>query len=679
MYHYWRYFSVITMFCAGISAQIPAQEDLETKARRESFQDGLEIREVRESSAKDVGEALEDIEGVWKLRKGGIANDVVLRGFQGNNLNILIDGVRIYGACPGHMDPAAFHVDFAEVERVEMTKGSFDLSNQGSLGGSVNIIRKRSSPGIHFTPSLQTGSFGYMNPAMVGAVGNDALELSGGYSFRRSAPFRDGLGNRMTTVGGYRPQYWADDAFRINTGWAGLRFSPARNQSGEFAYTRQDGANILYPYLQMDSPYDIADRLNARYDIRRLAGPLERLQLNSYYTRVRHWMTDEKRITSQTALAAFGMATFARTRVSGGRADLTFRGGLTAGVEGFQRNWDAVNSFRTPQMFTDQNIIPNVNSTIAGAYVEYGKSLSDRLRVGGGLRIDTAHMYTRSQAMNVNLFEAYKGAAPSPVRDTNPSGNARVGYGLTGDLELFAGAGATVRIPDAQERFYQHRRMGSDWVGNPTLRPSRNTEANLGLNLRRRNFYVKPLVFYSRLGDFVVVHNQARVAARPGVMNTMARSYANVDARIYGGEITSGFTINSRMLISAGLSYSRGSKDALPTLGIHSTNLPEMPPLKGRISIRYGTRRWFGEAEGIAANSQERIDLDLREAPTGGYGIANLKFGVHVRQITVTAGVDNVFNRFYLAHLSFQRDPFRNGQRVPEPGRNLFLNIGYAF
>ncbi|MFN0170179.1 MAG: hypothetical protein ACKV22_27480 [Bryobacteraceae bacterium] len=54
-------------------------------------------------------------------------------------------------------------------------------------------------------------------------------------------------------------------------------------------------------------------------------------------------------------------------------------------------------------------------------------------------------------------------------------------------------------------------------------------------------------------------------------------------------------------------------------------------------------------------------------------------FGVHLQQITVTAGVDNVFNRFYLAHLSFQRDPFCNGQRVPEPGRNLFLNIGYAF
>ena len=70
--------------------------------------------------------------GLWRLRKGGIANDVVLRGLQSRDLNVLIDGQRVYGACPNHMDPAAFHVDFAEVDRVEVGKGPFDVKNQGA-------------------------------------------------------------------------------------------------------------------------------------------------------------------------------------------------------------------------------------------------------------------------------------------------------------------------------------------------------------------------------------------------------------------------------------------------------------------------------------------------------------------------------------------------------------------
>ena len=46
---------------------------------------------VRESPARDVGELLADTAGLWKLRKGAIANDVVLRGLQSRDLNVLID------------------------------------------------------------------------------------------------------------------------------------------------------------------------------------------------------------------------------------------------------------------------------------------------------------------------------------------------------------------------------------------------------------------------------------------------------------------------------------------------------------------------------------------------------------------------------------------------------------
>ncbi len=669
----------MALFALAAFAQIPAMEDLETKAKRELFEEGLEMREVRESSAKDAGEALSRLEGLWKLRKGGIANDIVLRGFQGGNLNTLIDGIRIYGACPGHMDPAAFHVDFAEVERIEVTKGAFDLANQGSLGGSVNVIRTRSRAGLHFSPSLRWSSFGFLNPSIHASAGNDRFEALGGYSYRESQPFRDGRGARVTSIGGYRPDFIDDDAFRIHTGWGQIRFSPGANQSGELSYTRQDGANILYPYLMMDSPYDIADRLSAGYEFRELGAALERIRIAAYYTAVNHWMTDEKRISSLTARDAFSMATFARTRTSGGRSDFFLRKGWTLGFETYQRNWNAVNSMRSARMVMDQSILPNVNTTVTGVYSDWKRSLTDRIRIGAGLRLDTAQMEVRKRDPELALYRAYKGVDGLMRRDTNPSAQLHLGVGLSGNLELFAGAASTVRVPDAQERYFSQRRMGSDWVGNPGLRPVRNHEVNVGAAYRRRAFHLKPALFYSRLPDLIVVHNQLRRTMQPGVMNPMARSYANADARQFGGEITYGAPLGARWLISGGASYVRGGKDVNPALGILDSNLAEMPPLRARSTVRYGTRRWFAEAEGIAARAQRRVDTDLRETPTPGYATASLKAGFHAWKMNITAGIDNLFDRYYLEHLSFQRDPFRTGARLPEPGRVTFLNIGYAF
>ena len=132
-------------------------EHLTVSASAPDRQEVLDYREVRESSARDAGEALARLDGLWKIRKGGIASDVVLRGFQQGNINVLIDGARIAGACPNHMDPPAFHVDFAEVQQVEVTKGAFDLANQGSLGGAVNIVSKAPGRGLRLTPNLSTG------------------------------------------------------------------------------------------------------------------------------------------------------------------------------------------------------------------------------------------------------------------------------------------------------------------------------------------------------------------------------------------------------------------------------------------------------------------------------------------------------------------------------------------
>jgi iron complex outermembrane receptor protein len=637
-------------------------------ARAADVLESLENRQVRESGAKDVGEALTALDGVSKIRKGAIANDVLIRGFQQGNITVLIDGARIYGACPNHMDPAAYHVDFAEIQQVEVTKGAFDMRSQGSLGGTVNIVNKTPAGGLRISPNFAAGSFGYYNPSVTGSISGENVYALAGVSYRRSGPYRDGAGLRFTEYANYKPPALGKDAFDVNTGWFRFGANPAANHRLELTYTRQQGGLVLYPYLLMDAPYDNADRLGASYIITSPGGPVTQLRIQSYFTRVKHWMTDEQRISSAGAPRPFSMATFAGTKALGGRVEADLFG-MVAGVELYRRNWNSVNTMRMAGMYTDQAAIPNVNTSAAGLYALYQRSFG-RLDVNAGARVDAARMKALGNA-NTNLYWAYQNTRALARSDVNPSASLRLAYALGRGVQVFAGIGRTVRLPDAEERYFALRRGGADWVGDPNLRPTRNTEADAGLNYRTGRLSVRPTLFYSRLADFINIYNQPRINMVPGVMNLAARSYQNVDARMYGGELGWDLRVTRSLVASGGLAYVRGTRPG--------GNLAEIPPLRSRTALRYGGRILFLEAEAIAVNAQGRVDAALREARTPGYAVANLKAGIHSSKLNLAGGIGNLFNRFYYEHASYQRDPFRTGARVPEPGRNVFVTVAYGF
>jgi iron complex outermembrane receptor protein len=246
---------------------------------------------------------------------------------------------------------------------------------------------------------------------------------------------------------------------------------------------------------------------------------------------------------------------------------------------------------------------------------------------------------------------------------------------LPGGIEAFAGVGSSVRLPDPQERYYAVRRAGTDWVGNPSLPLSRNNEVDLGINIRSRWFTLRPTVFYSRLRDLVVVTQRERLAAATAYPNALARSYEAVDARMYGGEVSFSVGLARALLLSGGTSYVRGIHFAQQAAGLPKSDLAETPPLKARASLRYGRRLFFSEINAAASAPQNRVDMLLLETRTPGYALLGCDVGMHHSRFSMSVGVDNLLNRYYREHLSFQRDPFRSGVRIPEPGRSVHVNV----
>lgn len=182
----------------GLAETITLEEIVVSGEREIIPEECLEVREVRETPARDVGEALKVIEGINSIRKGAIANDIVLRGFKGDNLNVFIDGMRIYGACPNRMDPNSFHIDFAEIEEISVLKGPFDVKNPGSLGGVVEIKTMEIPKGWRGDVNTLFGTYDSINASFNASHGGEKTDVLFGYSYRYSLPFRDGDDDRIT-------------------------------------------------------------------------------------------------------------------------------------------------------------------------------------------------------------------------------------------------------------------------------------------------------------------------------------------------------------------------------------------------------------------------------------------------------------------------------------------------
>jgi iron complex outermembrane recepter protein len=630
--------------------------------------ESLEAGALCESRSDDLGEALSRLSGATRRRRGAIGSDVGLGGFPGQDVAILVDGVRVCGACPSRMDPPTFHVDFAEVERVDVSRGPFDVRNAGGLGGTIEVVTRRPAPGWHVTPTLALSSFGQLNPSLSASYGGGHVAALAGASYREAGPYRDGNGKAFTEHGQYRSEARDSDAFRAAAAF-GRVMHHDENGLLQIAYARQWSGRGLYPALAMDARRDDGDRVQAAFE-----GVHLRVQVGA--SRVVHDMDDALRSSSLSAPRAYSMSTGAESRTLGGRLEwstLTWR----AGVEAGHRVWAATTELAA-FAYQPQRSLAEATTDSLGAYFQGERDLGLRVTLQAGVRLDTYHTRSLDTAENTALFRAFLGEALLSRSDRLPAASLALTWRAHSLLTVSASAGHAARVPEPNERYLALRRAGSDWIGRPDLRPARNTGVDLRLRLAHPRLRAELAVNANRVTDFVTVVSLARLPGAPAG-EPEARGFANVDATLIGAQTRASWTVRSSLFVDADASWVRGTQTPDAGLGVTSSRLPEMPPPRLRSGLRYDDGRAWARIEGRWAARQRRTNSDLDEAETPGYGVLDVSAGVRLRHWRVSAGMSNVFDRYYADHLSYQRDPFRSGFRLPEPGRTLFLTLAASY
>ena len=618
------------------------------------------------------------------IRKGATANDVNIRGLDKENINIIIDNSRIYNACPNRMDPPIFHVKKSEIQEINIIEGAFDVETGNSLGGTVYIKTKEPEfNNLNGDFNLTVGSFSYFDSSLKINGGNKNIGVLVGIEKSYSKVYKTGEGKYFTEYltgkSAYKQNKIDGTAFDINHSW--IKIKAILNNENELAvnYRYDYSQNILYPYLKMDAMSDMTNSLDINFTNKPLS-----LEISTYYNLVKHDMQDRYRISSLNSANGYdwSMRTYAKTETKGFKITKVNKFGTTklkTGIEGYIRNWKANNTIALKsKIFNNSGMIPDVDLKNVGIFIKGLKRIG-KTDINIGIRYDifsSKSTISRLGADNRNLFQTYYGLNNlNENKDFYISGNILFKHQFSKNLSIYLGYGHSVRVPSPEERYIAIKKPDKpkdvpDWIGNPNLKPTKNDEIDIGFNINTRKVYIKADVFYNKLKDFIYLNTIKKD-------NLTAQSYKNIDASIYGSSINAYIFFNDNFRIETGVAYQRGIKI---NGNYKDKDLAEIPPLKFKLALEYNKDNFTGIIENIYSKGQKHTDSTLKEVNTSPYYVVNIKGIWKIKnKLSFNLGIDNLFNNMYYTHLSYLRNPFATGSKVPEIARFIYMNFTYEF
>jgi len=656
--------------------------DVEAKADTEVIKDvhGEDIKSA------DLGEALfKQSPSISLVRRSGIANDVIVRGQKKDNINVTIDGAKVYGACPNRMDPPVSHVLTNNIDYIEINEGPYNVEDFGVLSADIKIHTLQPTDEFTGDVNLGFGSWGYKKGALSasGAI-TENIKFLLSASAETSKQYKDGDGNdfagqidREIAKGAvpastqYQPQYRDMDAYTKKTVLAKLFWNITDNQELRLSYTGNRSDDVLYPSSKMDALYDYSDIFNVEYIAKDLGKYSKELKVQLYQSEVEHPMSTKYRLMGAKDYMTHALT----TKMQGANIKNSFdvdNHTITAGIDYSLRNWDGgytKNEKPLPGDFFYS--IDDVDTENIALFLK-DKITMDKLVFDLGLRYDDTTITPANNRMKLD----------QPDNEYNElNGYIFATYNMDKDTEFFVGAGKSSRVPDAKELYWigapkklPSGKMFAPSIGTPDLDATKNYEVDLGVEKKFENASVKAKVFYSQLDDFIAYNSSNK-----------QYKYENVDASIYGFELSGTFIATTELYFDYGMAYQRGEKDR-PLAGQTGTDMPEIPPFKFNAAAIYDYDETLSfKAELIASDAWTNFDYENGEQELDAYGILNLKGSKIWGDFELTLGVDNLFDKTYAVSNTYNDLillPTVGNNEVMlmnEPGRYLYTNLKYTF
>lgn len=602
----------------------------------------LDATTLASKAATSLGDVLDGEAGIHKRSFGPGSSRPVIRGFDGDRVLILQDGVRTgtLGAQSGdHGEP----VDPQGLDRVEVVRGPATLLyGSSAIGGVVNMVsghheaKDQGHKGVH---GYVSGIGGTNNGLHGGSAGLDfgldrwVFRLASGG--QRTSDYRSAeeriFNSRARAYSGstgasyYGKRNWFTGSFAVQRGLYQLPTEPEEEHEEEKEEEKEEEEGHGHESVALP---------NQRWNLRLNGGMRDRYQYSVNYSDWKHQEIANGELETQF----FNKQLDYRFLVEQPRRG-PWAGSF--GVWGLRRDYKAIGA---------EAITP---PTIQNAFAGYGvETLNlERVRLQFGGRVET---------------NRYKPQFGRERNFTGFSGSAGISVPLDGSSVFVANYSHAYRAPALEELYANgpHPGLLVFEIGDINLRRERmdgldasyrRQDGRIKTELNVFNYWLRDQVYLAPTGEIEDGLPEAKY--RQG--NTR---YTGVDGRLQAG-------LNKWAWLNAGFDMVRTHLTGT------TLSTPRTPPVRGRLGLDLRYRSFSVAPEVVITARQDR--LFTNETPTDGYVTANLRGGYTlVKRHTIHffgANVFNANNRLYRNHLSFIKE------FAPEMGRGVAFNYSMRF
>jgi iron complex outermembrane receptor protein len=655
-----------------------AQEIIVTGFRREredllsgtSVVSGVElVRELRPT----IGETLARQPGVSATSFGPNASRPVLRGFQGERVRVLTDGI-------GSLDASSTSVDHAvainplTAERIEVLRGpSALLFGSSAIGGVVNVIdaripRRAPKEFAHLEALLTYGSAADERSVNATAdlplAGNFVIHFDGNYTntddlriggFVLSPELRAQAGastdpeiRELAELRGRLPNTAAETSDLA----AGIAYISGDNNVG-FSVNRYDslyGVPVrpsFEPGEEAEAPrIDVRQwRGDARAELDLGTGFVDSARFRAGYSDYRHDELEESGEigTSFFTKGAEGRLEFVQSNRDG------WGGGF--GLQYFRRNMEVEG---------EEKFLPANRTSQFGVFTLQSLE-SGPLRAEAGARYERQRVSAEADADIGN---------PALKRSFNAySGSLGASYEIGKDLRIGLNGSHSQRAPSAEELYAGGPHAGTQAfeIGDPDLRKEKSWGIEATLNGQGDGYSFSASVYRTWFDDYIFEQATGDIEDDLPVFQI-----SQADARYLGFEVEGSVRVaqlgNFAVNLDGVADYVRAT---IKSFG----PAPRIPPLRLLGGVEAQSARIQARLEAEWTSKQDR--LSPLETETGGFTMVNASVSFQpIRgngNTSLTLAANNIFDVDARRHASFLKDV------APLAGRDIRLTARLSF
>ena len=477
---------VITVTSPGIEQNI---EDVQATVEI------IQSQQLETLSGRSLSQALQQATGIV-VKDSGSNSDLSLRGFEGGQTLILVDGMRRTGKY-GSTDLNGIQLE--DVERIEIVRGPMSaLYGSDAMAGIVNIITRKASAKKAFTAKTICGmaqnrdreTLIFRANGNLGQVGNSYHRISteikkrDRYRMEEDQPYTS-LGDEERYFISYNGRYEMDTQHYF--GWYG-------------EYARQDDEGI-----SSSSVMGYPDTYEKE----------ERVQLTGKYH-------------NNTELGIFDLT------LGYGNADT--ESDRTGGAE--KTDYDQYEMNGVWNLYTGNN----AHNLSIGAGAR--KEQIELTILSDSPERDISHLFIQDQWEIVKDITLMGGARYDHYSDFGDTLNPKISLSWTpGDFFARAAYGTAFQAPGFIDMYgYFERSAGNRSHiirGNPDLEPEKSRTAEAALGFRSNKFSIEGVYHFSKLKNLIASHSVSITTDPVSHAQTIENEYENINkARISGIELS---------------------------------------------------------------------------------------------------------------------------------------------